>query len=325
MNFFVTKYHQLLTFFILLFLLIGCTPYDKPLAIGAAPWPSFEFAFLANEMGYLEESDYSLLELTSSTTVIQAFQTGELDLAFLSLDEVLTLIALGVDLKIISVIDKSQGGDALVAKPEIKSLEALNLRSIGYENKAAGALILDEVLTLTGLNSQTVKLYEVKQHEVKEAYLKGNIDAFVVREPVKQELLALGANELINSNQLTIPNTNVLIAHADIVKAKQKQISYFLKQYYRAYDFYLGNPTEALNIISVRLQLYPYLLENAFLNTRFFHPKQALMRLSGSPSNIELQMQQLSKLMTKRGMLGQIHIDFSSIISTRTLERAIYE
>ena len=325
MNFFVTKYHQLLTFFILLFLLIGCTPYDKPLAIGAAPWPSFEFAFLANEMGYLEESDYSLLELTSSTTVIQAFQTGELDLAFLSLDEVLTLIALGVDLKIISVIDKSQGGDALVAKPEIKSLEALNLRSIGYENKAAGALILDEVLTLTGLNSQTVKLYEVKQHEVKEAYLKGNIDAFVVREPVKQELLALGANELINSNQLTIPNTNVLVAHADIVETKQKQISYFLKQYYRAYDFYLGNPTEALNIISVRLQLYPYLLENAFLNTRFFHPKQALMRLSGSPSNIELQMQQLSKLMTKRGMLGQIHIDFSSIISTRTLERAIYE
>ena len=317
------KFSKLISTLCLL-LLISCAPYQKPLSIGAAPWPNFEFAFLADELGYLDDK-YSLSELTSSTSVIQAFQTGKLDVAFLSLDEVLTLVALGIDLKILSVIDKSHGGDALMAKPEIKSLEALKWHSIGYENKAAGALLLDEAFSMTELNNQTVQLYEVKQNEVKDAYLQGTIDALVVREPVKQQLLSLGAIELLNSSTLEIPITHVVVARGDIYLEREVQIANFLRQYYRAYSFYENNPDDALATMAVRLQLYPYFLKDAFLNTRFIQPKQALMRLSGSPSNIELQAKQLSKLMSEKRMLGQIQTDISSIISTRILERAIYE
>ena len=305
--------------------LLGCTPFDKPLNIGAAPWPNFEFAFLANELGYLDENEYSLLELTSSTSVIQAFQAGNLDIAFLSLDEVLTLVALGIDLKIISIVDNSYGGDALIAKPSIKSLADLKGHSIGYENKASGALLLDEVFSLTELNNQAVQLYEIKQNEVKDAYLKGHIDALIAREPVKQQLLALGAKELINSSQLTIPNTNVIVARGDIYQEKELQIVRFLKQYYRAYQFYEKHTAEALTTMSVRLQLYPDLLKKAFLSTQFVSSKQSLLRLSGSPSNIQLQAEQLSKLMSEKRMLGQIQTEISSLISTRILERAIYE
>lgn len=314
-----------LTFLSLSISLLSCSPYKQHLTIGASPWPSFEFAYLANELGYLDKNRYSLLELTSPTSVVQAFQTGKLDIAFVSLDEVLTLVALGLDLKVISVIDNSVGGDALVAKPEIKTLHQLKWRSIGYENKAAGALLLDEVFSLTNLNNQTTQLYEVKQNELKDAYLKGNIDALIVREPFKQQLLSLGAVELINSTTLEQPITHVIVAHSDIVHSKEEQIANFVKQYYRAYEFYLHNKSDALAAMAVRLQIYPYFLENAFRNTRFINAKQSLMRLSGSPSNIELQAKQLSQLMSEKHMLGQIQVDLSSLASTRILERAIYE
>ena len=325
MKLFFTQFLKSMTALTIFLSIVSCTPYQKPLTIGAAPWPTFEFAFLANELGYLDKGKYSLLELTSSTSVIQAFQTAKLDVAFLSLDEVLTLVALGIDLKIISVIDRSKGGDALMAKPEIKSLEELKWRSIGYENKAAGALLLDEVFTLTDLNIQTVQLHEVKQNEVKDAYLKGNIDALIVREPVKQQLIALGARELINSTVLGLPIINVLVVRGDLYQEKEQQIAHFLKEYYRAHLFYEKNKAEALASMSVRLQLYPYFLEKALLNSQFINPKQALMRLSGSPSNIELQAEQLSLLMSEKRMLGQIQTDLSTLISTRILERAIYE
>lgn len=305
--------------------LLSCSPYKKQLTIGASPWPSFEFAYLANELGYLDNKEFTLLELTSPTSVVQAFQTGKLDVAFVSLDEVLTLVALGLDLKVIAVVDNSVGGDALVAKPEIKTLEQLKWRAVGYENKAAGALLLDEVFSLSDLNNQTVQLYEVKQNELKDAYLKDNIDALIVREPFKQQLLALGARELINSTALEQPITHVIIAHTDVVHDKEVEIAKFLKQYYRAYDFYLDNKLDALATMAVRLQIYPYFLENAFGNTRFINAKQSLMRLSGSPSNIELQAKQLSKLMSEKHMLGQIQVDLSTLASTRVLERAIYE
>ncbi|WP_166738811.1 ABC transporter substrate-binding protein [Psychromonas algarum] len=325
MNLFVNKVYRLILLVCLFVSLLSCTPYQKPLTIGAAPWPNFEFAFLANELGYLNKNQYSLLELTSSTSVIQAFQTGKLDVAFLSLDQVLTLVALGLDLKIISVVDNSYGGDALMAKPEIKSLQDLKWSAIGYENKAAGALLLDEVFNLTGLNNQTVQLHEVKQNEIKGAYLQNNIDALIVREPVKQQLLALGARELINSKSLSLPITNVMVARGDIYQEKEGQIANFVRQFYRAHMFYKKNTEDALTAMSVRLQLYPYFLKQAFLNTRFIDSKQSLMRLSGSPSNIQLQAERLSKLMSEKHMLGQIHTDLSSLITTRILERAIYE
>ncbi len=142
--------NRLIAILVTLITLSACNPYERPLTVGAAPWPNFEFLFLANQLQYLPEDQYSLFELPSSTSVIQAFQTGKLDVAFLSLDEVLTLIALGIDLKVVSVVDQSSGGDALLVKPEIKTLEELKWRSIGYENKSAGALLLDETFTLSG-------------------------------------------------------------------------------------------------------------------------------------------------------------------------------
>ena len=197
--------------------------------------------------------------------------------------------------------------------------------SIGYENKASGAILLDRVFTLTGLNNQTVQLIEVKQNEVKDTYLRGNIDALIVKEPVKQQLLALGARELINSKSLSLPLINVLVARGNLYKQKELQISDFLREYYRAHLFYEKNTAAALTTMSVRLQLYPYILENALLNTHFIYAKEALMSLSGSPSNIELQARELSQLMSEKRMLGQIQTDLSSLISTRILERAIYE
>jgi NitT/TauT family transport system substrate-binding protein len=316
---------KLTTVTLLLFFNVSCTPYQKPLAIGAAPWPNFEFAFLAKELGYLDKEQYSLLELTSSTSVMQAFQTGKLDLAFLSLDEVLTLVALGIDLKIISVIDKSKGGDALLARPEFSSLEQLKWHTIGYENRASGALLLDEVFEQTDLNNQTVTLFEVKQNEAKGAYLRGHVDALIVREPEKQQLLALGAKELINSRSLNLPILNVLVVRTQVLEEKEKAISYFLKQFYKAHDFYEQHMSEALTIMSVRLQLHPNVLNKAFENTLYIDPKQALIRLSGDPSNIELQAQQLSQLMSDKRMLGQIQTDISTLISLKNLEQVLYE
>lgn len=310
---------------VLLSTLFACSPYKRPLVVAAAPWPSFEFLYLAKQLDYLPESNYSLFELPSSTSVIQAFQTGKLDVAFLSLDEVLTLVALGIDLKVISVIDQSTGGDALLVKPEIKTLQDLKWRSIGYENKAPGALLLDETFSHQGLNNQTIKLYEVKQSEAKDVYMQGYIDGLIVREPEKQQLLQLGARELLNSNVLKHRITHLMVVRADIVETKEEQLAYLLKSFYDAHDYFIENKEDALTTISVRLQIYPYLLDHSFQGTFFVEPKDALMHLSGSPSNIALQAQRLSRFMTRKGMLSSIPIDFNSIISTRILERVIYE
>tara|TARA_R110001583_G_scaffold57547_2_gene172176 strand:+ start:16015 stop:16998 length:984 start_codon:yes stop_codon:yes gene_type:complete len=324
MKFSILKLKLITIIFSSVTLLSACDPYNRQLMVGAAPWPNFEFLFLAGELGYLPENQYSLSELPSSTSVIQAFQTGKLDVAFLSLDEVLTLVALGIDLSIISVIGQSTGGDALLVKPEIKTLEDLKWHSIGYENKAAGALLLNEIFTLSNLNNQTLQLFEVKQSEAKDVYMQGHIEGLIVREPEKQQLIQLGARELLNSNVLQHRITHLMVVRQDILLSKEPQLIYLLKRFYDAYYYYLKKPKDALTTIAVRLQMYPYLLEESFKGAFFIEPKDALMRLSGFPSNIELKANQLSQFMTEKNMLGKIPNEFQSIISTRILEGVVY-
>ncbi|GLS91275.1 hypothetical protein GCM10007916_23440 [Psychromonas marina] len=307
------------------FLLSACNPYDRPLTVAAAPWPNFEFLFLAKELNYLPEEQYSLFELSAASSVIQAFQAGKLDVAFLSLDEVLTLVALGIDLKIVSVIDHSMGGDALLVKPEITSLQGLKWHSVGYENKSAGALLLNEAFVISGLNNQTIQLLEVKQSEVKDVYMQEHIDGLIVREPQKQQLLALGARELLNSSQLKQRITHLMIVRSDVAKHEAIKVTQLLTQFYNARDYYLQNEKQALTTMAVRLQVFPSLLAESFKGTRFIEPKDALMHLSGTPSNIEIQANELSLFMTQKKMLGKMPNDFTSNISTRILERVIYE
>lgn len=317
---------QRLTFLLLsTFTLFSCSPYDPPLKVASAPWPNFEYLYLAKQLNYLAERDYSVFELSDSTSVIQAFQSGQLDVTFLSLDEVLTLVALGIDLKIVSVIDHSVGGDALLVRPEIESLAALKWRSIGYENKAAGALLLNEVFLRSGLNNQSIHLVEVKQSEVKDEYMLEHVDALIVREPQKQQLLQLGARELLNSNQLKQRITHLMVVRADIIEDKELQITNLLKQFYNAHNYHLAHPSAALTTMAVRLQMFPKQLQEAFKGARFIEPKEALMSLSGSPSNTQIEAIQLSQFMTQKMMLGEVPNDFKSLISTRILERVVYE
>lgn len=316
---------QRLSILLMTVFLSACNHYDRPLTVAAAPWPTFEFLFLAKELNYLPETQYSLFELSAASSVIQAFQAGKLDVAFLSLDEVLTLVALGIDLKIVAVIDHSTGGDALLVKPEITSLDALKWHSVGYENKAAGALLLNEAFAISELTNQSIQLIEVKQSEVKDVYMQDHIDGLIVREPQKQQLLALGARELLNSNQLKHRITHLMIVRSDVAKRKEQKIAQLLAQFYNARRYYLDNEKQALTTMAVRLQVFPSLLADAFKGTRFIEPKDALMRLSGKPSNIEIQANELSQFMTEKNILGKMPTDFRSNISTRILERVIYE
>lgn len=303
----------------------SCSPYKAPLTVGASPWPSSELLFLAQQLGYLDENEFSLFELPSSTSVIQAFQTGKLDVALLSLDEVLTLTALGIDLKIVSVLDQAVGGYALLSKPDIKYIEDLKWHSIGYENKAAGALLLGELFSITELSGRHFKLLEVKQNEAADLYLKDNVDAIIVREPQKQQLLALGARELLNSSALGQPITHLMVARKAVYLSKADQIEKLLKHFYQSYSYYLTNKEDALASIAIRLQLYPYLLEDAFKELRIIEARKALMMLTGEPSDLALQAKHLSLFMHEKKMLGKVPSDFQKYISTAVLERVIYE
>ncbi|RJG48460.1 ABC transporter substrate-binding protein [Motilimonas pumila] len=306
-------------------LLTGCSPVSETLRVGAAPWPGFEPMFLAREMEYLVGKDIALYEMTSASHVAHSFEAGKLDVAFLSLDEALTLVTRGVPLKVVAIVDESVGGDAIIGLPGVTKLRHLKGKRIGYENNAAGSLLLAEALSQARIAAHDVELVEVKLDEQRQEFHRSQIDALITSEPVKQQLLALGGVTLFDSSRLPGRIVNLVVASDRAVKRQEEALVDLLKSYYKARKFQKGRPQKATQLMAMRLQLYTSEMESSLQGVKFIGQVESMMRLTGDKTSaLNLQAQELADLMVYRGMLDQAP-NLDNFVCSQVLEKVIYE
>ncbi|MCE2570063.1 ABC transporter substrate-binding protein [Motilimonas eburnea] len=309
----------------LIVMLSACAPENESLRVGAAPWPGFEPIYLAREMEYLDQDRISLFELTSASHVAHSFEAGKLDVALLSLDEVLTLVTRGVKLKVIAIIDESVGGDAIIGLPGVTHIHHLKGKRIGYENNAAGSLLLAEALSHANLAAHEVELVEVKLDEQRQVFHRNQVDALITSEPIKQQLLGLGGVAIFDSSRLPGRIVNLMVASEQAMATKTPMMVELLKSYYKARKFQKGRPKKAMQIMAIRLQLYTSEMENSLQGVKFIEPVEAIMRLAGNAqSALTTQAKDLGELMVYRGMLESVP-DLSHLVDSQILERVVYE
>ncbi len=211
---------------ILLFALgaTGCSQQDEtPLRLGTNVWPGYEPLYLAENMGWLPQP-VQLVELVDASQVIQAFRNRALDAAALTLDEVLLLEQDGIPVRVVAVLDVSDGADVILARGDIDGFAGLKGRAIAVESSALGAYVLSRALEINGMTIDDVQVVHrgVDSHE--EAYLSGEVDAVVNFEPVRSRLLAKGARELFSSREIPGEVVDVLVVHEDYIKAHGERV-----------------------------------------------------------------------------------------------------
>ena len=156
--------------------LVSCSPPQEPLRIVSSPWPGYEPLYLARDLGYLNKESFSLTEMPSSNITWEAFSNGSADIATLTLDETLSLLAKGRKVKILMVMDISNGADVVVARPEIKNLRQLEGKRIGIVNIPLGLYMLSRMLEVAGLEAEDVTVIPMPEDKHESAYRKREAD-----------------------------------------------------------------------------------------------------------------------------------------------------
>ncbi len=146
----------------ILFTLTGlsaCQPVEEaPLRIASNTWPGYEPLYLARSLGYYDDTQVNLVEMTSASEVIHALRNHTIEGAALTLDEVLTVMEDDYKLSVILIMDFSNGGDVLLSKPEITSLAQLKGKNIAVEYTAVGAILLNGALSSAQLTAKDVTI-----------------------------------------------------------------------------------------------------------------------------------------------------------------------
>lgn len=309
---------QPIAFFILVllipWLMQGCERGPAPpLRVGSNVWPGYETLSLARSLGIFASTPIKLVELPSATEVTHAFRNGGLEVAALTLDEALALLQQDTSLRVILVVDVSNGGDAVLARPEITSLAQLKNRRIGVENSAVGAIMLDGLLTTAKLSYSDFTLLPVTVDEHLAAYRSGKVDAIVTFAPLIGKLLALGANNIFDSSQIPGRIVDVLVTRKTVLDNQKESLKTLLSAYFMALEYRQQHPDTASRLLAPRLAVPPAEVWKHYQGLRLPDLAENHRLLAQRDPELQKTAAELAQLMHSRHLLSR-PVDTSQFI-----------
>lgn len=250
---------KLLAFLLLPIIILGflssCTStVVEPLRIVSSPWPGYEPIYLARDLGYLSKEKFKISEMPSSNISWESFSNGSADVATLTLDETLKLISAGRKLRILAVMDVSNGADAVVAKPSIKSLGDLKGKRIGMINIPLGVYMLSRLLDVAGLKQDDVKIIIAPEDLHEKFYSQDKVDAVITFDPFKTKLIQKGAHVIFDSSKIPNEILDVLVVSEKNYNERRSDLCELGRQWYRTLDYIAENKNTAYQKMGRRIK-----------------------------------------------------------------------
>lgn len=274
-----------------------------PLRIASSPWPGYEPLYLARDIGYLGGSKVNILELPSSDITLESFRNHSADMATLTLDETLELLSNGVKLRILLVMDSSNGADAVMASPRVKSLADLKGKRIAITNIPLGVYMLSRLLDAAKLTRDDVNALPANESRHASLYQQNQADAFITFEPFKSKLAALGAHAIFDSSQIPNEIFDLMLVHEEVFQARHKEVCDVARQWFRALAYLKQSPDDAAAKMGKRLgvsaQEYRVMAGGITITSQ----TENLRLLSGMAPAIIPPSENLSQTMWKAGQL----------------------
>jgi NitT/TauT family transport system substrate-binding protein len=238
-------------------LLASCAaPEAPPLRVGISAFPTYELAYLAQELGYFREAGVKvrIVEFGELSDTRRAYEMGKIDGLATTLVEV--LIARDGskrDLRVRRVIDYSAGADVIVGGAGIKSMADLKGRRVGVEVGSLGHFMLVRGLAKAGMSADDVRLVSMSQINMASALRSGSVQAVVSYPPTATALLQdPAASVLFSSKEIPGEVVDVFAFDREVIKQRGRDVNAFLLAVDRAYPTLKGRPQESCRIMGRR-------------------------------------------------------------------------
>lgn len=292
----------------------GCSQSpSEPLRIASSPWPGYEPLYLSRDLGYLSEASFRIIELPSSNVTLEAFTNGSADIATLTLDETVTLLAQGRNVRILLVMDVSNGADAVMAKPSIRSLAGLKGKRLGMENIPLGVYVLSRVLQLSGLTAADIEVVPLPEDKHVKAYQQDKIDAVITMEPYKTRLAQAGAQVLFDSSRIPDEIFDLIVVREDIYKTRRAELCQLARQWFRTLDYVQANPEDATRRMSKRMGVDMATFREAMDGLKVPSRLENRRLLGGKASALLIPARRLTEIMQRAHMIT-VPVDVSVAI-----------
>jgi NitT/TauT family transport system substrate-binding protein len=195
-----------------------------PMRVATDIWIGNEMLAVADRAGLFNPADIRRVEYSSNQEILRALRNGLVESAALMLDEALVAMHDGADLVIVAAVDVSNGSDAVIARPPIKTLAELKGRRVGVQLNSAGLQILYRALAQAQMSIKDIIVVNVPPDRHLLSFIGDDVDAenvqaIVTYDPMRTIMLERGGVDLFNSSAIPGDVVNVLVVRRDYLAA----------------------------------------------------------------------------------------------------------
>lgn len=230
--------------------------YQNNINVGIGTWAGFATGIVGAEKGFFDKIKVETKILDDNAARHAALQSGALDVMISSIDVFAQEAAQGILGKAFLITDESWGGDGIVAKPEIKTLQDLRGKKVAYARGTPSHYLLFRVLEKIGLPLGDVGHVQVDDPgKAGDIYLSGSVDAAVTWEPFLTKIAESGKGHILATTKDYPEITVDLLIASDKLANDADQLRRFMDGWLKTVDYIKGNPDEAAKIIAKGLNL----------------------------------------------------------------------
>lgn len=187
---------------------------------------------------------------------LMAVRNGEADLAVSSETPFIRAVLDGADLCAVAVMITARDHLAVVAGKDrgIRKPADLSGKRIGVVPASNGEYLVDLVLTLYGLDQETVQRVGLKPDQMVRALRSGDVDAVAAWNPYKAAAIAaLGEEAMVFDAKGVYASYFILSAARDFADRQPRILTRVIRALYAASRFIRDHPVEAGQILNRRV------------------------------------------------------------------------
>lgn len=310
-----------LTFLIFIFIL-GCENKEiKPLRVGMSPWPGYEPLVLASELGFYGDKNIKIVRFATPSESFRALRNGAVEVAVFTIDEVLHYAEVENSPKVFLILDISNGGDAIVAKPEIKTLNDLKGKRVATEGSALGEYVINRALDFSnGVKINDINLTSLEMGKQEFAYKNGKVDALVTYEPTKTLLLNAGAKVIFDSKQIPNEIVDVMLTNKNNLINRKDDLKAIVDGWFKALEYIKKNPEIAYEKMASYEGVSKSEFKKAMDDLIVPNLDENIRLLSGGENSLVKPVEKLSTLMRESGVLKKEIKDIDNLFTNEFLK-----
>jgi NitT/TauT family transport system substrate-binding protein len=251
-----------------------------PITIGYSDWPGWTSWDIVDQMGFFAKHhcNVKLVWFANYTDSLNAFAAKKLDSNCQTWSDSMGPIAAGQQCKVVLINDNSAGNDAIVAGPGINTIADLRGKKVATELGTCDQFLLDEALAINHMTEADIHYVPIDVQDCPAAMLAHRVDAVVVWEPNKSQLLTSmkGSHVIFDSRKVPGLIPDLLVFQKSVADSRPQDIQNIVDAWYDMLGWWRTHPQQACTIMAKRTDSPISFYTKFITGTRIFSGKEAI-------------------------------------------------